>query len=272
MVLQDDDRPGGGVQTCPRCGRTTVFHPRLARTYIHMFWLPIFPINRGQSVVQCDNCRWYGEASAARLMGWQMGMIATWFASHPSGIKRRSVSMAEGDASVAERIHTIVQQISPVLRWLSVLELLAEGAGLRGLSWGGRGAWVLPFMLSGCWRASFLRSAMGFVIAVPVQLGLATLCRRKLNPLQHLRVGVYSDRTIERIDVPGPYGAVPALYIVPRTEALGAICVVHGSGCDKTFYVWRLVNALMKRQLAVLLVDLDGHGESPRPQAYPAIL
>jgi pimeloyl-ACP methyl ester carboxylesterase len=87
-----------------------------------------------------------------------------------------------------------------------------------------------------------------------------------------LQAGEHRDRTITRIDVPGPHGLVPTLYIVPHGEASGAVCVVHGSGCDKTFYAWRLVDALIARRLAVLLVDIDGHGESPRPQAHPAIL
>jgi pimeloyl-ACP methyl ester carboxylesterase len=169
-------------------------------------------------------------------------------------------------------VNTIVQQLIPLLRWLGLAELTAELTGLRGLSWGERGAWVLPLLLAGQRRSSVLAQVLGLVLAVPTQLGLATLRRRRLDPLLQLEVGEYRDRTITRLDVLGPHGAVPALYITPRTEALAAICVVHGSGCDKTFYGWRLVDALIARGLAVLLVDLDGHGESPRPQDYPAIL
>jgi pimeloyl-ACP methyl ester carboxylesterase len=33
-----------------------------------------------------------------------------------------------------------------------------------------------------------------------------------------------------------------------------------------------LVDALVGRGLAVLLIDLDGHGENPRPQSFPQIL
>jgi pimeloyl-ACP methyl ester carboxylesterase len=50
------------------------------------------------------------------------------------------------------------------------------------------------------------------------------------------------------------------------------VLVAHGSGCDKTFYAWRLVDALIARRSAIVLIDLDGHGESPRPQAFPDIL
>jgi pimeloyl-ACP methyl ester carboxylesterase len=44
---------------------------------------------------------------------------------------------------------------------------------------------------------------------------------------------------------------------------------VHGSGCNKTFYAWRLVDELLARGMAVLLFDLDGHGASPQVQHWP---
>jgi alpha-beta hydrolase superfamily lysophospholipase len=72
--------------------------------------------------------------------------------------------------------------------------------------------------------------------------------------------------------VPAAYGPVPALHIVPAGGATMAVCVAHGSGCDKTFYAWRLVERLTAQGMALLLIDLDGHGESPRPQAYPDII
>jgi alpha-beta hydrolase superfamily lysophospholipase len=87
-----------------------------------------------------------------------------------------------------------------------------------------------------------------------------------------MRAGAYAERTIERLDIPGAHGPVPALHIVPAGGARVAVCVAHGSGCDKTFYAWRLVEALTGQGMAVLLVDLDGHGESPRPQAFPEIV
>lgn len=62
---------------------------------------------------------------------------------------------------------------------------------------------------------------------------------------------------------------MPALYIVPKGPVLGAVCVLHGSGCDKTYYGWRMADALATRGMAALLVDLDGHGESPRIQRFP---
>ncbi|MEI8166459.1 MAG: alpha/beta fold hydrolase, partial [Chloroflexales bacterium] len=92
------------------------------------------------------------------------------------------------------------------------------------------------------------------------------------DPKLRLLPGTYGDRTIERLDIPGAYGAVPALHIVPSGGATAAVCVAHGSGCDKTFYAWRLVDVLVAQGFAVLLLDLDGHGDSPRPQAFPTII
>jgi pimeloyl-ACP methyl ester carboxylesterase len=60
--------------------------------------------------------------------------------------------------------------------------------------------------------------------------------------------------------------------MVPLGGAQAAVCIAHGSGCDKTFYAWRLADELVACGVAVLLVDLDGHGESPRPQAFPTII
>ncbi|NTU80451.1 MAG: alpha/beta fold hydrolase, partial [Chloroflexales bacterium] len=109
-------------------------------------------------------------------------------------------------------------------------------------------------------------------VALVAQVALATARRGGLNPKLRLRPGAYADRTIERLDIPGAYGPVPALHIVPAAGADTAVCVAHGSGCDKTFYAWRLVDVLVGRGMAVLLLDLDGHGESPRPQAFPEII
>ncbi|MEI7772531.1 MAG: alpha/beta fold hydrolase, partial [Chloroflexales bacterium] len=109
-------------------------------------------------------------------------------------------------------------------------------------------------------------------LALPLQVGLACLLRPGLNPRRQLLPGDYADRTVQQLDIPGEYGPVPALHIAPRGGARAAVCVAHGSGCDKTFYAWRLADALVGAGMAALLIDLDGHGASPRPQAFPEIV
>jgi alpha-beta hydrolase superfamily lysophospholipase len=157
--------------------------------------------------------------------------------------------------------------------WLGLLEGLATQTGLAGLSWGG--GRVGPLL--GLGLAARMRPGPGALLAalpgaLVAQVGLATLRRRALNPKLQLHPGSYRDRAIARVAIEAAHGAVPALHIVPTGGARAAVCVAHGSGCDKSFYAWRLAEALVRRGLAVLLVDLDGHGESPRAQAYPEIV
>ncbi|MCX7789102.1 MAG: lysophospholipase, partial [Chloroflexaceae bacterium] len=114
--------------------------------------------------------------------------------------------------------------------------------------------------------------ALTLLPALALQVGLATLRQRRLDPKRALLPGTHPGYSVTRVDVPAAHGPVPALHIVPSGGATAAVCVAHGSGCDKTFYAWRLVEELTGRGLAALLIDLDGHGESPRPQSFPEII
>lgn len=160
-----------------------------------------------------------------------------------------------------------------------MIDRVCHLAGLRGLSWGGRAGWAPAAVALWSWRGARPRGRAGaalafclFPFALCLQILLASLRRHSLNPRRRLSPGRYRDRVIERIDIPGAHGAVPALHLVPGGGATGSVLVAHGSGCDKTFYAWRLADALVGRGLAVLLIDLDGHGESPRPQSDPQIV
>jgi dienelactone hydrolase len=156
--------------------------------------------------------------------------------------------------------------------WLGVFEGLAAGTGHRGLSWGGAPGAAAGLAVAAAARPGPVALLAALPPAAVAQVALAVLRRRGLNPKITLRPAAYADRTVERIDVPAAHGPVPALHIVPAGGAAAAVCVAHGSGCDKTFYIWRTVEALTARGMAVLLVDLDGHGESPRAQAFPEIV
>jgi alpha-beta hydrolase superfamily lysophospholipase len=166
--------------------------------------------------------------------------------------------------------------------WLTLFELIAGWRRWWGLSWlglrfprglllplpvgvfamGGRAGW-------GRWAASL---ALTLPLALMLQLAASSLRNPWLNPLLRLRPGRYDDYTIARLAIPMGQGHLPALHVVPARGATAAVCVIHGSGCDKTSYAWRLVDMLVGRRLAVLLIDLDGHGENPRTQSFPAIL
>ncbi|MFN3374057.1 MAG: alpha/beta hydrolase, partial [Chloroflexus sp.] len=162
--------------------------------------------------------------------------------------------------------------LATLFRLITLYNTLANLAGLRGLSWSERLAIPLAAL---SWRLPAAGWPVAIALLIPaliIQLGLATLRRRDLNPRRQLQPGSYSDRHITRLDLPARHGPVPALHIVPRGGATAAVLVTHGSGCDKTFYAWRLVDALVERGLAVVLIDLDGHGESPRPQSFPQMV
>jgi pimeloyl-ACP methyl ester carboxylesterase len=170
--------------------------------------------------------------------------------------------------------------LEAIIFWLTLFEVLAAGVGWWGLTWGSRRFWIAPvFVLP--WLARRLRYAdvagkstllLALPFAILLQLAGSHVRNRTFNPLLRLRPGLYSDREIIRIDVPTAAGPVPALHIVPRRPTRAAVCVAHGSGCDKTFYAWELVEHLLRIDAAILLIDLDGHGESARHLSFPAIL
>lgn len=156
--------------------------------------------------------------------------------------------------------------------WLGLFDGIAAATGLQGLNWGGRAGGPLLAALALRRHPAPLALLATLPLALALQLALATLRRRRLDPKRKLQPGTYTTHSIARLDLPAAHGPVPALHIVPTGGARAAVCVAHGSGCDKTFYAWRLIEALVGRGLAVLLIDLDGHGESLRAQDFPTIL
>lgn len=164
--------------------------------------------------------------------------------------------------------------------WLTTFELLADLLGWRGLQWGAAPcrSLVLVALLRTTRRLGHRGPVGGallvltFPVALVLHLALASLRNWQLNPRHRLRPGAYADRTISACAISTPSGPIPALHIVPRGGASAAVCYVHGSGSDKYFYTWNVTDALIAQRLAVLIIDLDGHGSSPRPQAFPAML
>lgn len=174
----------------------------------------------------------------------------------------------------------VASSIYGLLFWLSLLEAIAAVFHLRGLRITGQltQACIAPALLLALrglrhngWRG-WLILALTSLPALAGHLALASWRHRALDPRLRLRPGIHADRQILRLDIPTIIGPVPALYVTPHTKACMAVCVAHGSGCNKTFYAWPIVDTLIRRNMAVLLIDLEGHGESPRPQAFPAMV
>lgn len=169
-------------------------------------------------------------------------------------------------------MHFIQRFLAAVAIWLSTGNQLARRRGLIGLSWSDGKLATLIGVAGFIQRPGLGNLVASLPIAAVLQIGLASLRRHTLNPVHLLQPGVYRDRRIARIDIPAEHGPVPALHIVPQGGAQAVVLVAHGSGCDKIFYAWRLVDAFIERGIAVLLIDLDGHGESCRPQDFPQIV
>jgi phage terminase large subunit GpA-like protein len=57
QVVRDVGRPGaGGYQQCPRCGQYAQFRLRRARTWLHLFWIPLIPLGSATPILECGNC------------------------------------------------------------------------------------------------------------------------------------------------------------------------------------------------------------------------
>ena len=166
------------------------------------------------------------------------------------------------------------------LFWLALFEWFASSRGLLGLSWlagkPNRSAGALPLLLlaslRGSWHIRIISLATTAPLALAVQVGAASLRNRSPGARDRLLGGEHTRATVTRLDIPMAEGHLPALHVVPAGGAHKAAVVLHGSGCDKSFYAWPLIDALLDAGCAVLLIDLDGHGENPRQQGFPQIL
>lgn len=163
-----------------------------------------------------------------------------------------------------------------LLCWLCVFELVARWRGWRGLAWSRGSVGTIWLLLFG--SAAGIRSR-GFVIAgcllitlplaVVLQLFGASLRNRAIDPRRRLQPGEHDEYRVEALQLTMPEGFVPGLLLIPHTSTDAAVCVLHGAGDHKAAYTWWLADTLLAQGLAVLLIDLDGHGENPRTQRYP---
>jgi len=167
-----------------------------------------------------------------------------------------------------------------IVFWLGVFELLAGWRGWRGLSWLGQRRGVLlaaPLLLVALagMPAGRARRTLSLILAAPValviQVAASSLRNRALDPLLRLRPGPHSDRIVTDLHIEMSEEYLPAIEIGPAAGATMAVCLLHGSGDHKTAYTWWMVDALLERGIATLLIDLDGHGDNPRVQRFPQI-
>ena len=135
---------------------------------------------------------------------------------------------------------------------------------------------LLPAAALAGMPAGRARLALSLFLAAPLalvlQVAAGSLRNHALDPLRRLRPGPHRDRVVTDVQITMSEGYVPAIEIAPTAGARLAVCLFHGSGDHKTAYTWWMVDALLARGIATLLVDLDGHGENPRPQRFPQMI
>lgn len=142
---------------------------------------------------------------------------------------------------------------TPVLGWFARRNLDAlAGVTLAGLlGWRGRPTlWALP-------------------LALPLQLAAASVRGMGYHPLS--RLAPHPANRCEAVLLPLAQGAIPGLLLQPASASSAGVVVCHGAGADKTYYAWRLIDALLGAGLVVLAIDLDGHGANQRRLQVPGI-
>lgn len=169
--------------------------------------------------------------------------------------------------------------LSPFLLVLGLMQMLAARMGLCGVSLTGHRR-RLGYPVGGALFLGGASSLPGtfwvFVLVLPASLlalvcllAVGSLVGRRLDSACFLRPGDWPEGNCRAVRIPNGERVIPGLLITPPTATGAAVCLVHGSGDNKTAFKWRLVGALLSRGLTVLTVDLAGHGENPTPQRWP---
>jgi pimeloyl-ACP methyl ester carboxylesterase len=169
--------------------------------------------------------------------------------------------------------------LSPFLLILGLMQLAAARLDLSGASLTGRWRWLghlagVALFLAG---ASLLPGTFWvFVMVLPTGVlalvclvAMGSLTGRYLDPARFLRPGDSPEGNCQAVSIPNGERVIPGLLITPPTRTGAAVCLIHGSGDNKTAFKWRLIGALLSRRLIVLTIDLAGHGENPTPQRWP---
>jgi pimeloyl-ACP methyl ester carboxylesterase len=169
--------------------------------------------------------------------------------------------------------------LSLFLLILGLLQLAVAHARLRGMSLTGSRRW--PGYLAGIVlfiSGAYLMPATPLTLPMLLPAGLLALAGllvfgswagRSLDPGRFLRPGAWPEGRCEAVRIPNGQVVIPGLFITPPAPTDAAVCLVHGSGDNKTAFKWRLIGALLKRGLKVLTVDLAGHGENRASQCWP---
>lgn len=170
-----------------------------------------------------------------------------------------------------------------VLLWMIVLLLVAESAaalaGWHGLALFGRHGLILTLpLLVGALVLLSARPMHGVAALLGGGLGLllfvalAAWRQRERVPERLMSPGERAGRRFTHTAIPLAEGQLPAVVVEPRAGSDCAVLLLHGAGDHKTHFLWPLLHGLADAGLAVCSVDVDGHGENPRPLDFPDVL
>lgn len=167
------------------------------------------------------------------------------------------------------------------LWWLLVAEVAASLAHWQGLTiLGRRGLGLSALVLGGLsWLLFMERSPLdwsAFGLTAPIGLVLFALIaawqQRQRRPDTILAPGEREGRRISEVGIPIADGPMPAIVVEPAGGSATGVLIVHGAGNHKTFYAWPLLHDLANAGFAACAIDVDGHGDNPRPLAFPETL
>jgi pimeloyl-ACP methyl ester carboxylesterase len=169
--------------------------------------------------------------------------------------------------------------LAPWLLTLGLMQLIAAFMDLRGISLTGSQRWLgylvgVALFAAGAYLLPSTPLVFGMILpasalALVSLVAVGSLVGRKLDPTHFLRPGDWPEGYCQAVHIPNGEHVVPGLFITPPAPTGGAVCLIHGSGDNKTAFKWRLVAALLSRGLTMLTIDLAGHGENLTPQRWP---
>ncbi|MFQ5612648.1 MAG: alpha/beta hydrolase family protein [Anaerolineae bacterium] len=169
-------------------------------------------------------------------------------------------SLALGVGQLAASLFRLraISLVGPRWRWGYV-------AGLA-LLWSG--ASLLPPDVGALWLAP-----AASLLALIVLAGVASCVPPEPTPEVIFQPNPAPEFVCRAVSIPDGEYSGPGLLIHPDEPGDKAICLIHGSGCHKSYFLWRIVPAFLAQGLTVLSIDLPGHGDyRGRPLAYPNAL
>jgi len=169
--------------------------------------------------------------------------------------------------------------LAPFLLILGLLQLVASHKSLRGVSLTGRYRW-LGYLVGGALFVGgvlllpgtawvFFMVLPASTLAIGCLIIVGSLVGRDLDSARFLRPGDWPEGSCRAVHIPHGEFGIPGLLFTPPVPIDAAVCLIHGSGDNKTAFKWRLIGALLSRGISILTIDLVGHGENRATQRWP---